>query len=60
MLKGPAGDLWLFTCAEVPAVVEDSIFFAGIGGPQKSRQIVLSFRASEFPEINWRFARVHA
>jgi len=60
VLKGPAGDLWLFTCAEVPAVVEDSIFFAGIGGPQKSRQIVLSFRASEFPEINWRFARVHA
>ena len=57
VLKGPAGDLWLFTCAEVPAVVEDSIFFAGIGGPQK---IVLSFRASEFPEINWRFARVHA
>jgi len=60
VLKGPAGDLWLFTCAEVPAVVEDSIFFAGIGGPQTSRQIVLSFRASEFPEINWRFARVHA
>ena len=60
VLKGPAGDLWLFTCADVPAVVEDSIFFAGIGGPQKSRQIVLNFRASELPEINWRFARVHA
>ena len=60
VLKGPAGDLWLFTCAEVAAIVEDSIFFAGIGGPQKSRQIVLNFRASELPEINWRFARVHA
>lgn len=60
VLKGPGGDLWLFTCREVPAVVEDSIFFAGIGGPQRSRQIVLSFRAAEVPEVNWRFARMQA
>jgi uncharacterized heparinase superfamily protein len=60
VLKGPAGDLWVFTCSEVGAVVEDSIFFAGIGGPQKSRQIVLSFRALEIPEASWRFTRVQA
>jgi len=58
VLKSPSGELWVFTCAEVAAAVEDSIFFAGIGGPQKSRQLVLSFRVSGHAEINWRFARV--
>lgn len=57
VLKGTAGDLWVFTCGEVAPTVEESIFFAGIGGPQKSRQIVLSFRASAVPEIGWRFVR---
>lgn len=60
VLKSTAGDLWTFSCREVAAVVEDSIFFAGIGGPQRSRQIVLSFRASERPEVNWRFTRAQA
>jgi uncharacterized heparinase superfamily protein len=57
VLKGAAGDLWVFTCGEVAPAVEESIFFAGIGGPQKSRQIVLSFKASAVPELSWRFVR---
>ena len=57
VLKGPGSDMWVFTCREVEPVVEDSIFFAGLAGPQKSRQIVLSFKASEIPEIAWRFSR---
>lgn len=58
VMKGPGSELWVFACREVEAVVEDSIFFAGLAGPQKSRQIVLSFKASEVPEVNWRFRRM--
>lgn len=57
VLKGAASDLWTFACGEAEPVVEDSIFFAGLAGPQKSRQIVLYFKASETPEVSWRFTR---
>ena len=57
VLKGAPSDVWVFTCDGAEPVVEESIFFAGAGGPQKSRQIALSFGASEAGEINWRFTR---
>ena len=38
-------------------MVEDSIFFAGLSGPRKSRQIVLAFKASEVQEVRWRMTR---
>ena len=34
--------------------VEESIYFAGLGGPRRSRQIVLSFKASDIPEVHWQ------
>ena len=34
-----------------------SIFFAGLGGPRRSRQIVLSFKASDIPEVHWQLTR---
>lgn len=55
VLKGEATDTWVFTCEAVEPRVEESIFFAGISGPRKSRQIALHFSASELPEIRWRF-----
>ncbi len=58
VLKAPAGDLWVFTCAEVEPAAEESIYFAALGGPRKSRQIVLPFHASQLAEVNWRFARI--
>jgi uncharacterized heparinase superfamily protein len=58
VLKAPAGDLWVFQCSELEAAVEESIYFAALGGPRKSRQIVLSFRASQVAEVNWRFTRI--
>ena len=57
VLKGRPSDVWIFTCDGVEPQVEESIFFAGAGGPQKSRQIVLIFKASEVGEVNWRFTR---
>lgn len=58
VLAGPDDERWEFTCEELAPQVEDSLFFAGIAGPRRSRQIVFSYRASEHPEIHWRFLRL--
>ncbi|MEO4001117.1 heparinase II/III family protein [Mesorhizobium sp. CAU 1732] len=58
VLGAPNADRWEFSCEEIAAEVEESLFFAGLGGPRKSRQLVLSFKASEHPEIHWRFVRM--
>lgn len=59
VLSAPHADHWLFTCREVAPQVEESIFFAGVGGPRLSRQIVLAFKASQKPEVRWEFSRTH-
>ncbi|MBL8582435.1 MAG: heparinase II/III family protein [Rhizobiaceae bacterium] len=60
VLAGPRGDVWTLDSGGIEPSVEESIFFAGLGGPRRSRQIVLSAKASEQPSINWRFARRRA
>ncbi len=50
-------EAWTFESFDVPPRVEESIFFAGIAGPRRSRQIVLAFKAFEQPELRWRFVR---
>ncbi|TIS52568.1 MAG: heparinase, partial [Mesorhizobium sp.] len=57
MLTASQGDTWVFTCAEVVPEIEESIYFAGLGGPRRSRQIVLGFKASEIAEVNWQLTR---
>lgn len=59
ILAGEATDTWVFVCEGVEPVVEESIFFAALGGPCRSRQIVLHFKASALPEVRWRFERTH-
>jgi len=54
VLLGTGTDTWTFSCQDVEPVVEESIFFAGLSGPRRSRQIVLHFNASELPEVYWR------
>lgn len=58
LLKGESTDCWSFTNDAVEPAVEESIFFAGISGPRKSRQIVLHFRVSETDEMQWRLKKV--
>lgn len=53
----PGDERWEFTCEELAPEVEESLFFAGFGGPRRARQLVFSYRASEHPEIHWRFLR---
>ncbi|MGN6303934.1 MAG: heparinase II/III family protein [Mesorhizobium sp.] len=58
VLATEGADAFVFACEDVEPEIEESIFFAGLGGPRRSRQIVLAFRASELPEVRWRFDRV--
>ena len=58
VLAATGGDRWLMTCPEVVPEVEESIYFAALGGPRRSRQIVLSFKASDIPEVHWQFTRI--
>lgn len=58
IVGGQGDEAWVFACDGVEPVVEESIFFAGIAGPRRTRQIVLSFDASTMPEVQWRFTRM--
>lgn len=58
VLTARHADQWLFTCDDVEPQIEESIFFAGLGGPRRSRQIVLAFAASGTPEVNWRWTKL--
>ncbi|PSJ61991.1 heparinase II/III family protein [Pseudaminobacter soli (ex Li et al. 2025)] len=57
VLAAPNADRWVFSCREVAPQVEESIFFAGLGGPRRSRQIVLAFKASHLPEVHWQLTK---
>ncbi len=60
VLKAADGETWTFECEDVQPHVEESIFFAALGGAVRSRQIVLSFPAGDIPKIVWRFTRTAA
>lgn len=57
MLMTDRGDSWVFTCGEVEPQVEESIYFAGLLGPWKTKQIVLNYEAREHPAISWQLTR---
>lgn len=57
VLTAPHADTWVFTATEVVPEVEESIYFAGLGGPRRTRQIVLAFKASEVGEVHWQLTR---
>jgi uncharacterized heparinase superfamily protein len=58
VLASPHADSWVMDCEEVRPEIEESIFFAGLGGPRHSRQIVLSFKASQTPVVHWELKRM--
>jgi uncharacterized heparinase superfamily protein len=57
VLAARDGDAWTFECGQVEPQVEESIFFAGVGGPKRSCQIVLSLDAAQVPTLEWRLMR---
>ena len=58
VLAAPQAHRWALSCRQVEPGIEESIYFAGLAGPRRSRQIVLSFKASEIPEIRWQLSRL--
>ncbi|MGL4488758.1 MAG: heparinase II/III family protein [Rhizobiaceae bacterium] len=56
-LSAERDDTWVFTCNEVAPMIAESVFFAGISGPQRTKMIVLEFHASEVDMVNWQFTR---
>jgi len=55
-LCGADGETWLFA-ADVPAHLEDSIYFSGLSGPAKTQQLVLSFSADAREGAQWSLRR---
>lgn len=58
LISARDGIRWRFLSPDVTPSLDDSIFFAGLAGPRRSRQIVLSGRVSDIPAIRWRFEQV--
>ena len=59
VLSAPNADRWVMSCDEVAPQIEESIYFAGLGGPRRSRQVVLAFKASDLQEVHWQLTRTH-
>ncbi len=59
VLTAQNADRWVMSCEEVAPQIEETIYFAGLGGPRRSRQVVLSFKASEIQEVHWQLTRTH-
>lgn len=57
MLMADRDDSWVFTCADVAPSKQESLFFAGVTGPQKTLMLVLEFDAAEVAEVRWQFTR---
>ena len=60
VLATQQGERWTLASPDVTPAVEESVFFASLGGPRRTRQIVLSFKASALNQIRWRFTRTPA
>jgi uncharacterized heparinase superfamily protein len=58
VLNARGADSWAFSVDGVEPAIEESIFFAGLSGPRRTRQIVLAFAASELGEVAWEFRRI--
>jgi len=52
------GIRWRFLSPDVAALVDETIFFAGLAGPRRSKQIVLAGRVADIPAIRWRFEQI--
>ena len=57
-LEVVGGDAWNFMSPDADIQLEDSIDFADVNGPKRTRQIVLNFRPVLTEKIRWRFTRI--
>jgi uncharacterized heparinase superfamily protein len=57
MLLAEGNDSWVFTCQDAEPRLVESIYFAGVTGPVKTRAIVLELSLTGRAEVRWRFTR---
>lgn len=57
VLTAGRDDSWVFTCGELTPAIDQSVYFAGIRGPQKTKMILLEFDATNLSEVTWQFTR---
>ncbi len=57
VLNAERDDTWVFTCGELAPTIDESVYFAGISGPQKTKMILLEFDATDISEVTWQFTR---
>ncbi|MHC5305989.1 heparinase II/III family protein [Bartonella sp. LJL80] len=57
-LEVMGGDAWSFMSPDADIQLEDSIDFADLNGPKRTRQIVLNFRPALTEKVRWRFTRI--
>ena len=57
VLTAVDGESWTFFSPDVPAEIEEDIFFADLAGPRHSSQIVLNFIISQTSEVGWTLVR---
>lgn len=48
---------WKFTCADAPASLEESIFFASAAGPRRTSQIVVRAHIARTDRLRWKLER---
>jgi uncharacterized heparinase superfamily protein len=52
------GDVWEFTASRCTVSLDDSIHFAGVAGPVRTRQIVVSGVYPDADLVEWRFRKL--
>ncbi|MGQ4273621.1 heparinase II/III family protein [Terrihabitans sp. B22-R8] len=57
LLVPPSGDVWLFSCDDHLADIEESVFFAGPDGPVPSEQISVSLGRQAGMRVSWSFTQ---
>ena len=59
-IAADGGNGWNFDVERGDVAIEESIHFAGVAGPVRSQQIVLSAEYPDEDSIDWRFRRIRA
>ena len=51
------GETWAFVARQLAPSIEEDVHFADLAGARTSKQITLTFKVGEHPEIDWKLVR---
>ena len=60
MLTMPNREVWNFNAYDDRVELEESVYLAGIDGPRRTVQIVITGQARQKPRVHWTFVRTMA